>query len=175
MLGAPALDIVDQDDAFLVRASLPGVRPEDLHIEARGDQITLKGQVKEEQEIERPNYIIHERRAGQFSRTFTLPTEVNTEGAEASFENGILTVRLPKVAGARLRQIPIHAKEGKPQLEEGKVQAPGQAEGQVPISGQVEGQPQAPGQYPGQAQAQGPMGGQPETPEQFGTQTQKPY
>jgi HSP20 family protein len=188
MLGAPALDIVDQDDAFIVRASLPGVRPEDVHIEARGDQVTLRGHVKEEQEVERANYIIHERRAGQFSRTFTLPTEVNTEGAEATFENGILTLRLPKAEGVRPRQIPIRAQAGKPQLEQGQVQAPGQAEGQIPISGQAQGQPQS-GQYAGQGQfsgqsqtpGQGQSYGQPQwteqRPGQGGSQgqTQRPW
>jgi HSP20 family protein len=151
LLGAPALDIVERDDAFVVRASLPGVRPEDVSIEARGDQVTLKGQIKEEEDVERANYLMHERRFGQFARTFTLPTQVNVDAAEANFEHGILTLRLPKAEGVRPRQIPIRAQAGKPQLEQGQVQAPGQAGGQqAQPSGQY-GQ-QMPGQTGGQAQ-----------------------
>ena len=161
----PALDIVDQNDAFLVRASLPGVRPEDVNIEAQGNQVILRGQIKDEQEQDQGSYLVRERRYGQFVRVFNLPTEVNPQGAEANFENGILTLRLPKTEGARTHQIPIHA-QGR-QLEQGRVQGPGQVGGQPPTPGQYPGQ-QTPGQYPGQQptsgqQRQGQMGTQPPT------------
>lgn len=133
-LGAPALDIQDQNDAFLVRASLPGVRPEDLHIEARGNQVMLSGQIREEQETERGNYLLRERRVGQFSRTFTLPSEVNPEAAQATYANGILTLRLPKSETGRSRQIPIHT-QGTQQMESGQIHAPGQGQGQTQTQG----------------------------------------
>jgi HSP20 family protein len=155
-LGAPALDIQDQADAFMVRASLPGVRPEDVRIEAKGNQVTISGQIREEQETERANYLLRERRFGQFSRTFTLPVEVKTEGAEATFENGILTLRLPKSEQAISRQIPIRGREQQ-RLESGQAQMPGQAKGQGQQQGtwQGQGQQQMPGQRPGQPQTQG--------------------
>ncbi len=174
---APALDIQDQGDNFIVRASLPGVRPEDVRIEARGNQVTISGQTKEEQETERGNYLLREHRMGQFFRTFTLPTEVKTDSADASFENGILILRLPKSEQGIARQIPIR---GQQRLESGQTQMPGQGrtqgqpqmsgQGQVmgqpgwqgqsqqPISGQPmpgQGQPQTPGQRPGQSPMQG--------------------
>lgn len=175
-LRGPALDIVDLNDAFLVRASLPGVRPEDVNIETQGNQVILRGQIKDEQEREQGNYLVRERRYGQFSRVFTLPSEVNAEGAEATFDNGILTLRLPKTETARTRQIPIHARG---QLEQGRVQGPGQVGGQPPTQGPYPGQTQTPGQQQrqGQVGAQPPtqpgqMGGQRQTPGQPGTQRQ---
>ncbi len=130
MMAAPAIDIQEQDDGFLVRASLPGIRPEDVRIEVQGNQVTLSGQMREEQENERGNYLVRERRVGQFFRAFTLPTEVNAEGAEATFANGTLTLRLPKSESGRSRQIPVRA-EGQQQLESGQVQSPGQTQEQT--------------------------------------------
>ena len=71
-IGAPALDIQEQGDASLVRASLSGVRPEDVRIEAHGKRVTISGQVRKEQETERENCLLRERRIGQFYRTLTL-------------------------------------------------------------------------------------------------------
>jgi HSP20 family protein len=161
-IGSPAVDIQEQGDTFIVRASLPGVRPEDVRVEAHGNQVTLNGQVSQEQETERGNYIVRERRVGQFYRSFTLPTDVNADQAEATFENGILTLRLPKSEMARARQIPIRgAEQGR--LETGQTQMPGQGQGQMPgqgqgqshISGQGQGQSQMPGQRPGQPPTRG--------------------
>jgi HSP20 family protein len=134
LLGTPPLDIQDQNDAFLVSASLPGIRPEDVRIEARGNQVTLSGQIREEQQTERANYLLRERRIGQFSRTFTLPSEVSPEAAQATYANGILTLRLPKSETGRSRQIPIHI-QGPQQMESGQIQAPGQDQGQTQTQG----------------------------------------
>ncbi len=164
MTGTPAIDVQEQDDAFIVRASLPGVRPEDVHIEARNNQVTISGQVQQEQETERGNYLLRERRVGQFRRTFTLPTDVKAEGADASYAHGILTLHLPKSEVARARQIPIRTTEA-PRLESGQVQAPGQTQGQPQTGWQ--GQPQMPGQgqpQPGQGQPQTPWQGQSRPP-----------
>ena len=161
-IGAPAVDIQEQEDAFVVQASLPGVRPEDVRIEARGNQVTLSGQVQKQQETERGNYLVRERRIGQFYRRFTLPTEVNSDAAEASFANGILTLRLPKSEAERTRQIPVRT-EGTPQrLERGQVQAPGQGQEQPQMTGQRQSQSQRPGQGQGQTQMPRQGQGQPE-------------
>ncbi len=148
VIGGPTVDILDQDNAFEVRASLPGVRPEDVRIQVQGNQVTLSGQTREEHETTQGNYLMRERRAGQFSRTFILPTEVSADGAEASFENGILTLRLPKSEAARPRQIPIRAQGAGQQRESGQVQASGQS-----------GQSQTPGQMAGQGQPETPIQG----------------
>lgn len=152
-IGAPTVDIQEQDDAFIVRASLPGVRPEDVRIETRGDQVIISGQVQQEQESERGNYLLRERRVGQFYRAFTLPTEVNSDAAEATFANGTLILRLPKSEATRSRQIPVRAEETPQRLESGQTQAPGQRQGQM--SGQGQSQSQMPGQGQGQMPRQG--------------------
>ncbi|HEY7123418.1 MAG TPA: Hsp20 family protein [Ktedonobacterales bacterium] len=155
MPGTPALDIQDQGDNFIVRASLPGVRPDDVRIEARGNQVMISGQTREEQEAERGNYLLRERRIGQFFRTFTLPTEVKTDSADASFENGILILRLPKSEQGTSRQIPIR---GQQRLESGQAQMPGQ--GRTQGQSQMSGQGQVPGQPNWQGQGQQPTSGQ---------------
>ncbi len=159
-IGSPAVDIQEQDDTFIMRASLPGVRPEDVRVEAHGNQVTLNGQVRQEQETERGNYIVRERRVGQFYRSFTLPTDVNADQADATFENGILTLRLPKSEMARARQIPIRGVEQR-RLETGQTQMPGTGQGQTwQGQGQMPGQgQQGPTQMPGQRQGQPPTQG----------------
>lgn len=149
MLGAPAIDVQDQENVFLVRASLPGVRPEEVRIEARGNHVAISGQIQEEREGERGNFLLRERRVGQFFRTFTLPVDVNSEGAEASFANGVLTLRLPKSEAARSRQIPVRA-EGAKQGGNGQTQATGQGQGQAQTIEQGQGQAQTMGQGQGQ-------------------------
>ncbi len=169
-IGAPAVDIQEHDDAYTLHISLPGVRPDDVRVETRGNQVVINGQVREDQEREHGNYLLRERRVGQFYRSFTLPSEVNADQAEATFANGILTLRLPKSETTRSRQIPIRAGEETPRLETGQAQMPGgqrQAQGQGQVSWQGQGQPgqgqmgqsqmgQRPGQQqPGQAQMPG--------------------
>ncbi|HEY7348062.1 MAG TPA: Hsp20/alpha crystallin family protein [Ktedonobacterales bacterium] len=153
LLGTPALDIEEKGDTFIVQASLPGVKPEDVHIEARGNQVTISGQVGQEQETERGNYLVRERRIGQFYRTFTLPSEVKTEGAEATYEHGILTLSLPKSEAARTHQIPLRSAGAAQRLESGQPQAPAQGQFQTPW--QSQGQPHMPGQEQSQTPGQG--------------------
>ncbi|HLW00430.1 MAG TPA: Hsp20/alpha crystallin family protein [Ktedonobacterales bacterium] len=171
-IGAPAVDIQDQDDAFTMRVTLPGVRPDDVNLEIRGNQVVINGQVREEQEREHGNYLLRERRVGQFYRTFTLPSEVNADQAEATYANGILTLRLPKSEARRARQIPIRAGDERQRLESGQTQMPGQAPGQAQrqASWQGQGQPQT----PGQGQYQTPGQGQYQTPGQGQSQYQAP-
>jgi HSP20 family protein len=117
--------------------------------------VTISGQTREEQEAERGNYLLRERRIGQFFRTFTLPSEVKTDSADASFENGILILRLPKSEQGTSRQIPIR---GQQRLESGQTQMPGQ--GRTQGQSQMPGQGQVPGQPSWQGQSQQPISGQ---------------
>ena len=127
---APAIDVQDQGDAFVVRASMPGVRPEEVRIEVQGNQVALSGRIREEREEDRGDYLVRERRMGQFFRSFTLPADVNPDGAEANFANGVLTLRLPKSEAARSRQIPVRAEETQ-RMGDGQTQAIGQGNGQT--------------------------------------------
>jgi len=102
-----AVDMYTTDDAVVVKAAVPGVKPEDIDISLSGNTLTIKGETKAEEEIKEENYIRRERHYGAFSRTLTLPTPVVADEAEAKFENGILTLTLPKVEEAKPKVIKV--------------------------------------------------------------------
>ena len=105
--GSVALDMMETEDALVVRASLPGVKPEDLDVSVQGNVLTIEGELRGEQE-ERPGRFHHrERWYGRFSRQMMLPVEVDHNTCEADFEHGVLTIRLPKSQQARPRRIGI--------------------------------------------------------------------
>lgn len=100
------LDIYQTANDIVIRAAVPGVRPEDIDINVLGDTLTIKGEYAE-QRPEQAGYYLRELRRGHFARSVTLPMSVNADGAQASFENGMLNLRLPKAESARPRQIKI--------------------------------------------------------------------
>lgn len=101
------LDIAETEDEFIVKASLPGVRPEDVHITARGDTLTIRGEMKAEEEKKGEHYHLRELRQGHFQRTVTLSTPISADKAQAQFENGVLTLKLPKAEEAKPKEIKI--------------------------------------------------------------------
>lgn len=104
------LDITNLDDALVVEAQLPGVRPDDVEITLTGDTLTISGQTKSEREERgEGSVLIQEIRRGSFSRTVTLPRGLEGDKATAAFENGVLTLRIPKAQEIRPRQIKITA------------------------------------------------------------------
>lgn len=109
-IAAPAVDLYQTDDEVVVKATLPGVRPEDLSIAVTGDVLTIRGEVKEESSSNGVNYHVRERRYGSFSRALPLPTAVLADKAQAVFENGILTLTLPKAEEVKPKTITVKAK-----------------------------------------------------------------
>jgi HSP20 family protein len=110
------LDVYETDESLVVKAPLPGVRPEDVDISITDDILTIKGETKSEEEVKRENYHRRELRYGSFCRSVPLPTQVEHEKTEAVFEQGILTVTLPKTAEAKPKTIKVKAQpaiEGK--------------------------------------------------------------
>lgn len=107
------LDVYETPDRqqFVVEAALPGCKPEDIQITAEGDTLTIRTTKKGEEKVEKGNYVRREFFAGEMSRSVTLPTTIDTSKVEASYEQGILSVRIPKAAGAQPRQIPVKVKE----------------------------------------------------------------
>lgn len=105
---APPVDIRETDDAFLVEAELPGLKKEDVDITIESNMLRLRGERRFEREKEEENFHRMERAYGSFTRTFSLPSRVDSEGVEASFRDGILTVKVPKTAESRPRKIEIH-------------------------------------------------------------------
>jgi len=102
----PALNIWDERDAFCVEAEIPGVSKDDLEILAVGNELTIKGR---RPPLEGQNLTYHrqERGSGEFTRVVTLPAEVDPNQVEAVLKDGVLTVRLPKAASAKPRQIKV--------------------------------------------------------------------
>ena len=114
------IDLAETDQGFMLRASLPGVKPEDVQITIHGDTLNIRGESKTEEERKEQNWIIHEQRSGAFHRTVTLPAPVNPDQAEARFHDGILELTLPKAEQARPRQIKVASNsQGTGQLASG--------------------------------------------------------
>jgi HSP20 family protein len=110
------LDVYETEDSLVVKASLPGVKPEEVDISVTGDVLTIKGETKSEEEVKRENYHRRELRYGSFCRSVPLPTGVEHDKTEATFEQGILTVTLPKREEVKPKAIKIKARpviEGK--------------------------------------------------------------
>jgi len=106
----PSIDVTESNDAYVVKAELPGWKPENIAITAEGDTVTLRGELKEEVEQgDDPNTRWHHREIhhGSFERSITLPAEVYADKATAEFENGVLTLTLPKAESAKPKQIKI--------------------------------------------------------------------
>lgn len=106
----PAIDMYQTDNEVVVKAALPGVKADDVQISVTGDVLTIKGEIKQEEEQKSRSYHIREHRWGAFERTIILPTAVVADKAKAEFENGILTITLPKAEEVRPKTITVKAK-----------------------------------------------------------------
>ena len=105
----PAMDLVEHDDHFLLRADLPGLTQEDVNIEFNDGTLTVAGERKAEHAQRERGYYRLERQFGKFSRQLTLPEGIDPEAVKASFDNGVLEVRIPKPEQRKPRRIPIGA------------------------------------------------------------------
>lgn len=103
------LDIHMTQNELVVTAALPGVKPEDVDISITGDTLSISGRTADEARREEEGYLYQEIRRGNFSRTVTLPSGLKADAAEANFENGLLTLTIPKAEEAKPRQIKINA------------------------------------------------------------------
>lgn len=106
----PSVDFVEKDDAFTVTAEMPGMTDKDIDVSVSDDTLTIKGEKKEEREEKDKHYFLSERRYGSFQRSFRLPASVDRDSIDAQFENGVLTVSLPKSREAKARQKKIAVK-----------------------------------------------------------------
>jgi HSP20 family protein len=104
------LDLYETENDVVVKASLPGAQPEDVNVSVNGDVLSIKAETKAETEEKQPNYYRQERRFGVMQRALQLPVRVDADKADAAFEHGVLTLRLPKVAEARPKTIEIKSK-----------------------------------------------------------------
>ena len=107
---SPAIDMYQTDNEVVVKASLPGIKADEVQINVTGDVLTIKGETKQEEEKKDKSWHIRDHRWGAFERSVMLPTSVISDQAKADFENGILTVTLPKAAEAKPKTITIKTK-----------------------------------------------------------------
>jgi HSP20 family protein len=103
----PAVDVVEDETAYIVKAAMPGVKPEEVEVTLHNNVLTLKGEAKTDKEIKEENYHLRERRYGSFMRSLTLPAGVKAEQIEAKHEDGVLTVRLPKMEEDKPKKIAV--------------------------------------------------------------------
>jgi HSP20 family protein len=113
---APAMDLLETDDHFVLRADLPGMSESDVNIELEDNVLTVSGERKAEHEEKREGFYRVERAFGTFSRSLTLPKGIDADAVSADFENGVLEVRVPKPEQRKPRRIAIG---GEPKTIEG--------------------------------------------------------
>ena len=107
---APAIDMYQTDNDVVIKAALPGFQADDVQINVTGDLLTIRGELKHEEEQNEKSWHIHEQRWGSFERSVSLPTAVVSDKALADFANGILTITLPKAEEVKPRTITVKAK-----------------------------------------------------------------
>jgi len=103
-----ALDVIENENEYVVKASVPGLKPEDLDITFENKVLVIKGDLKEEKDAEEGNYHLRERRYGSFSRSLTLPSNVKADQIQASYTDGVLKLQLPKAEESKPKRIAIH-------------------------------------------------------------------
>ena len=103
----PAVDVLESKDSYLIHAELPGMKKEDINVEVKDGALILSGERKSEKPAEGVEYRRTERVAAKFWRSFTLPETAKQDGIEASYRDGILEIRVPKMEEAKPRQIEI--------------------------------------------------------------------
>lgn len=103
----PLVNLAEDEENLFLTAELPGVDPASLDVSIKGDTLALKGSKRTDVEGAEVNYHRRERDGGSFRRSMTLPVKVQTEAVEASFKNGVLTIKLPKAAEAKAHQISV--------------------------------------------------------------------
>jgi HSP20 family protein len=105
---APAVDIYEKNGNIVLKAELPGVEAKDVDVRVENNVLTLKGERRFEEEVQKEDYQRVERAYGTFSRSFTLPSVVDTEKIKAEFKDGVLRMTLPKKEEAKPKQISIN-------------------------------------------------------------------
>ena len=111
IVGAPAVDVAETNDALVVTATVPGAKPEDIKVTLIGDVLQIAGEVKDESEQDEATYHVRERRFGSFSRQIALPVPVMSDKVQAEFEHGVLKLTMPKAEEAKPKSIKLTVKQ----------------------------------------------------------------
>lgn len=119
LMRAPETDVVETEKEIRVVTEMPGLKRDHIEIDVENNVLTIRGEKREERtEGEQGRWHLAERRYGTFSRSFVLPRDVDADNIQAAFQDGVLTVTVPKSEKARRRRIEIGAMDGQPQLGE---------------------------------------------------------
>jgi len=113
---APAIDVFETDDALVVKAELPGVDPKDVEVSVDEGRLAIRGERRSEEKVEEDRYYRMEQCYGRFERTITLPRDVRTEAIDATYDDGILRVSVPKAPEAKVEPKRIEIKSGSEKL-----------------------------------------------------------
>lgn len=105
---SPAVDMFEKDDNVVIKAELPGLDKNDISLDLQNGVLTLKGERKYENEVKEENYYRREMSCGKFIRSFSLPGDVDADKIKAEFQNGLLTVEVPKPEEHKPKQIPVN-------------------------------------------------------------------
>jgi len=105
--GLWATDMYETDDNIVLKVAMPGVKPDDVQINLSGNTLTIQGEMKADEEAKDDRYLRREHRYGRYHRSFTLPTTVQSDRADAAFEHGVLKLTLPKSEELKPTQIPV--------------------------------------------------------------------
>lgn len=105
-----ALDVAENKDSYLIKASIPGINPDDLEITLEDNVLTIKGEIQDDHEIEKEQYHLRERHYGSFSRSVNFPVTVNGDAVSASYDKGVLTLEVPKAEEVKPKRIAIKSK-----------------------------------------------------------------
>ena len=110
-----ALDVIENEDAYIVQASVPGVNPDDIEITMEKNVLTISGESRADENIHGEEYRLRERRFGSFSRSIHFPVEVNSDSIKADYEHGVLSLTVPKAEEVKPKRIAvtINGKNGK--------------------------------------------------------------
>lgn len=106
------LDVTENDDTFTVKAAVPGMNPDDLDITISDNVLTIKGETRSEESREEEKVHLRERRFGSFMRSISLPTPVESDNVNATYENGVLTLSIPKAEAVKPKRISVKAGNG---------------------------------------------------------------
>jgi HSP20 family protein len=105
---SPSCEICDENDKYTVKFDMPGVKKEQIKVEANDGQLTVQAERREEKKTETKKKFVSEISYGNYSRVFGLPADADTKKVDAKFENGVLTVAIPKAASSGVKQIPVN-------------------------------------------------------------------
>ena len=101
------VDVVSEGEDVVVRASLPGLKPEDISVTLEDRLLTIQGETVTDCEVEKGDYLLRERRVGRFSRSLRLPNSLDSEEAEPTYENGVLTISFPRQESNKARHLEV--------------------------------------------------------------------